>query len=371
MLSPYPQNSIGAEAQGRRLRMLDMYLEARQKAVPDRYGRPVVMLEVSDGNGGVAQEAISVADFPTYMSHIQRHTFLGRFQEQVGEFAQWTRPMSVPDFETYTTSRFGRFPDMPRHTLGGEYPRVGLSEIAGPSIRIIEWGFAWDLTRRLILSDRLDKLRDLPSLAADSDARTKSKRAVAILEANGNTYDGNALFSVAHANIGSTTLTADITGANLILTAILAIRVQTDPEGYKVVNPKTGFTLLYPTALLNIVNQLLNNDTLPFDASSGTSVLRNNPLRGYNITGVEEPYLTDANNWYLIADATTENGPVIRLTLNGNETPFIGLLRPEVAAIYGGDEPYSFEFDKVSYKNRDDFEFLLNEWRNAYGAIVA
>lgn len=368
---PYPQGSLGALAEGRRLRMLEMYLEARRMAKPGPNGRPIVMADVTQPDGTVAQEAISVADFPTYMSHIQRHSFLGRFAEQVGEFAQWTRPMSVPDFEVYTTSRFGRFPDMPRHSLGGEYPRVGLSEIAGPSVQIFEWGFAWDLTRRLILSDRLDKLRDLPNLAADSDARTKSKRAVTVLEANGNTYDGNALISVAHSNISTTALTADITGANLIMAALLAMRQQTDPEGYKVNNPRTGFVLLYPTALANIVGQLLNNDTLPFDATSGTSVLRNNPVRGQNLRGVEEPYLTDANNWYIIADPTGENAPIIRLTLNGNETPFIGLRRPEVAAIYGGDEPYSFEIDQLSYKNRDDFEFVLNEWRNVYGGIVA
>lgn len=368
---PFPSGSLGAEAQGRRLRMLDMYVEARRIATPDRNGRPVVMMNTTLPDGTVAQEAISVSDFPTYMGSIQRHSFLGRFEEQVGAFREWTRPMSVPDFETYTTSRMGRFPDMPMHTLGGEYQRVGLSELPGPSIRIIEWGFAWELTRRLILSDRLDKFGDLPNLAADSDARTKSKRAVAILEANGNTYDGNALISTEHANISTTALTADIAGANLILGALLAIRTQTDPEGYKVVNPRTGFRLVYPTALMNIVNQLLNNDTLPLAVATADAVLRNNPLRGYNITGVEEPYLTDANNWYVIADPQGENGPIVRLTLNGNETPFIGLLRPEVAAIYGGDEPYSFEFDQLAYKNRDDFEFVLNEWRNIYGGIVA
>lgn len=368
---PFPAGSLGYEAQGRRLRMLDMYTEARKIAVPGPDGRPILKMQTTMPDGTVAQEAISVSDFPTYMGSIQRHSFLGRFEEQVGAFREWTRPMSVPDFETYTTSRMGRFPDMPRHTLGGEYPRVGLSELPGPSIRIIEWGFAWELTRRLILSDRLDKFGDLPNLAADSDARTKSKRAVTILEANGNTYDGNALFSSAHANIGSTALTADLTGANLVLTAILAIRNQTDPEGYKVVNPRTGFRLVYPTTYINIVNQLLNSDTLPYAVATADAVLRPNPLRGQNITGVEEPFLTDANNWYLIADPQGENGPIIRLTLNGNETPFIGLLRPEVAAIFGGDEPYSFEFDQLAYKNRDDFEFVLNEWRNAYGAIVA
>jgi hypothetical protein len=360
----YAPGTFGAQSGGRHIRVLDAYAQAREKA----------RLAAESGQYDsvqAAQEAMSVSDFPTYLGSFQRHSFLERFEEVRGNYDQWTGSASVPDFETHTTSGFGRFPDMPQKPLNSEYRQVALRETPGPSIQLIEWGMAWAVTRQLILSDRLDRLNDLPTLASDSVARTISKRAVSVLEGNGNTYDGVALIHANHGNRTTTALTADAAGMEVLKTAILALENQTDSEGYKIVTPRNAtYTLVVPTGLQFVAQALANREQLPFDATSGTSQLRVNEVAG-RITPVVEPYLTDATNWYLFADPRGRNSAIRQITLNGNTTPFIGLRDPGVRALLGGDDPYSFDFDEVEWKARHDFDFVLWEWRGVYGGVVA
>lgn len=352
----YAEGTFGDLAEGRSLRILDAYKQARQAS--------------HSGLLGVGQEAMSTADFPTYISKFLRHSFLDRWTEVSGAWPQYTSTYSVQDFEEYTASRFGRFGDMPRKGLNAEYEQLAIKEFPGPKYRLVEWGFAFSLTRQLILSDRLDKLRDLPSLAAEAAARTVSKRAVAVLEANAAMWDGVALFHATHANTGTTALTQDQLGADAIIAGINAIEAQTDDEGYKIVMPGQPYVLIVPRALQWIARALAERDELPLDNSSGTSLLRPNPVKGM-FTVVVEPFLTDSNNWYLAVNPTsTQLGFIAHITLNGQTTPFIGLKDPGVRAVLGGDDPYSFDFDEVDYKVRHDFDFVAIEYRGVYGSIV-
>lgn len=361
----YRPGTFGYEANGRRLRILDSYIDARAAAASSQatYVFPAI-------DGMVAEEAMSTSDFPTYIASFSRHTFFGRYSEVSGAWSQYTKDFSVVDFEDYTASRFGRFPDIPVKPLNGPYEQMAIRELSGPTYSLIEYGASWALTRQLVLSDRLNKFSDLSGLAGDAMARTVSKAAVAKIEANPNLWDGVALFAAGHGNIGSTALTADVAGANLLKVAFDAIDNQLDPEGYKVVNATSSYTLLIPRALRWIAEALRDRDTLPLDVTSGTSLLRANEVKG-RFSVVEEPYFTDTNNWYVYSDAKGETGFLGAITLNGNKTPFIGLKDPAVRGILGGDDPYSFDFDEIEYKVRHDFAFVPLEYRSVYGAIVA
>lgn len=354
----YAPGTFGAMLGGRHNQILDGYIEARRQTEQGK----VIML---------GQEALSTSDFPTYLGSILRHSFDTRFEEQLGRWESYTAPIDVSDFETYTASKFGRFPDMPQKPLNAEYEHVALRELPGGSYKIIEWGMGFAVTRQLILSDRQDKLRDLPDLAAESSARTMSKRAVEILESNPTLWDTVALFDAAHGNTSTTALTADQAGATAIKVAIAALRDQTDEEGYLIVNRTAPLVLIVPTELEFIATDLLERDTLPLDVTSGTSLLRPNPVRG-RFTVVVEPYLTDATNWYLAVDPTNPRTAFMRaILLNGERNPFIGLRDPGVRAVMGGDDPYSFDFDEVEHKVRHDFEFVALNFRSVFGAIVA
>lgn len=351
-----PGNSLGL-APGTHIRLFDAYIEAREAA-------ELEALEDANGTG----TAMSTSDFPTYLTTLIRHTFLERFNEIQGQWSQYTRDFSLEDFEEYTSSRWGRFPDIEEKPLNGPYNRIYLKELPAEKMKLREFGNAWDVTRQLIISDRLNKISELPQLAADALARTMSKSAaIDAFQSNPTMFDGNALFSSAHANIGAATaLTATPAGAALLQALELLLATQTDDEGFKVAPPGGKYTLIYPVELRWVVNSLMVNNLLP----NGASALEANPVVGrYNL--IEEPFFTDANNYYLASDLKGPLGPFAHITLNGITTPFIGLQNPQVRGILGGSDPYSFEFDELSYKLRHDFNFKPVEWRGITAALVA
>jgi hypothetical protein len=340
-----------AELPVRHNRLYDAYMEARE--------------DFHNGTLDV-EEAQSVSDFPTYIGAFMRHTFLERFQEVQGVWGQYTRDFSLEDFEEYTSSRFGRFPDIPERAANSPYEHMAMHEYDAEKLRLKEWGAAFAVTRRLVIADRLDKIAEMPRLAAEALARTMSKRAaITAFQSNPTMFDGNALFSAAHANLTTTGLTADVTGSNTVKTVDLKFDDQTDDEGYSIVTP-AGRTLIIPTELRYVARALNENELLP----NGASALEVNQVRGLWTATIIEPFFTDANNWYLAADLKGVLGFLAHITLQGNTTPFIGLKDPGVIAYLGGDDPYSFEFDEIEYKLRHDFEFKPVEWRGIQGALV-
>jgi len=345
-----PGNTLGL-APGTHVRLFDAYVEARES------------MDTMD-----AEEAIAVSDFPTYISKFIRHTFLERFNEIQGSWGQYTRDFSLEDFELYTSSRFGRFDDIPQKSLGGEYDQLSLREFPGESLQLKEFGAAIVVTRELIIADRLNKISELPRLAAEALARTMSKdAAVNQFQSNPTMYDGNALFSAAHANLlAATALTANDTGMGLLQAAELKLDSQTDDEGYKIQTPGAPYTLIIPIDYRWIA-KALNDNQLILNAAA-TQLVANLVQGRYTI--LEERFFTDTNNYYMASDLKGTLGFLAHVTLNGQSTPFIGLKDPGVRGVLGGDDPYSFDFDEIAWKLRHDFAFKPVEWRGIVGAIV-
>lgn len=344
-------NALGLPV-GKHIRIFDAYIEAREAAERGELDE---------------QESMSTSDFATYLGKLVRHTFLSRFEEIQGVWNRYTRPVPLDDFEEYTSSRFGRFSDIPEHALNSEYPELAIREFDAARLRLREWGAAFSVTRQLIISDRLNKIAELPTLLAEALARTMSKRAaINALQNNPTMWDGNALFSANHGNIVTTALAATATGRDNLKTLDLKFDDMTDDEGYSIVTPG-GRTLLIPSELRFVARAINENELLP----NGASALEANDVQGIFDEIIIEPFLTDANNYYVFADPTGPLSPIAAVNLNGNTTPFVGLKDPGVRAILGGNDPYSFEFDEVKYKIRHDFEFTAVEWRGSVGAIVA
>lgn len=356
----YAPGTLGHLAGGRPLMVVEAYKALRELSTDGK----TVML---------GSEAMSVSDFPNYLQSIQRHSFQERLVEIQGKYDQYTAPVDVPDFEEYTASRFGRFPDVPQKPLNGEYRKSAIRELPGPSYKIIEWGDGYDITRQLILADQLDKLTDLPELKAEAVARTKSKRAVAVLESgfSADMWDGDPPFSSAHGNRGTTALTATMAGAAALQAAFLAIDTQTDQEGYLVNNEQSPKILIVPRTLQEVAENLRDYENLPIDGTA-TALQRPNPVRG-KFTVVVEWYLTDDTNWYVVVGATNRRtATIVRLRLRGQDRPYIGRKNPGVIGLLGNpDDPYSFEWDEQEYKCRDDFDFVFMDYRSAYGSEVA
>lgn len=342
-------------APGKRNRLYDAYIDAREAVESGDFEED-------------SQEAMSVSDFPTYIGVFLRHRFIEKFEEIQGAWPQYSFEFDVEDFEDYEWSTWGRFPDIPERSPNGPYEQLAVKELPGGLVNIREFGAGFALTRRLILSDRLNKISQLPDDFADALARTMSKEAaINKFQANPTMWDGNALFSAAHGNIGSTALTANEAGMNALIAAEQALDDQEDDEGYPITIPGRERTLIYPVELKWIVGVLNEHEQIP---NTGNTLMIPNQVRGRYQT-IEEPFFTDANNWYLSLDLKGRLGFLAQILLNGNNTPFLGLKEPGVRGILGGDDPYSFEFDEIEYKIRHDFNFVPTEWRGIFGAIVA
>jgi hypothetical protein len=202
-------------------------------------------------------------------------------------------------------------------------------------------------------------------------ARTVSRSVTAALENNGNTYDGQALFSAPHNNLLTTAL--DETQLQVAMTKM---RTQTDPNGLRIgLRPQR---LLIPVQLEYTARRILNSAQLlavPGVAGTGVAAGAATTLQGnVNVAAglvdyTVEDYLTDANNWYLIADP--QEAPVIGVGfLNGRDTPDVFLKDPGMRNVLGGNDPYSMEFDEIVWKIRQDWGTGLMDWRGAVGAIV-
>lgn len=342
-------NPLGLPA-GKRLRLFDAYIEARESAENDELD---------------AQEAMSISDFPTYLGALIRHTFLERFTELQGQWSQYSRQIDLEDFEEYTSSRWGRFADIPEKALNAPYDQLAIKEFAAAKVRIKEWGAAFSVTRQLIISDRLNQISQFPTLLAEALTRTMSKQAVAQLEDNPTMYDGFALVSTDHGNLVTTALAATATGRDNLKTLDLKFDDFVDDEGYPIVTPG-GRTLLIPTELRFVAQAINTLDLVP----NGASALEANDVKGLFDKIIIDPYLTDANDYWVMSDPTGAFSPLVNLTLNGQTTPFVGLKDPGVRAVLGGNDPYSFDFDEIAYKIRHDFRFQSTEWRGVVGAQV-
>jgi hypothetical protein len=351
----YPQGSLGADLGGRHIRLLDAFAEKQRDAVEGILS---------------AEEAMSVNDFPTYILSFSRTTFLGTFEEIQGAWGGYTRSMPLDDFEEYSSFRWGRFPDWPQRPLNADVEQLAIREFPGPAVKLKEWAAGYSVTRQLILADKLNKIAELPALLGEAAARTVSKRAVSQLEANPTMFDGNALFSSAHANIGTTALTADQAGVTALKAAFDAIDLQTDDEGYKLAVQGGNYVLIVPRTLRYVARALRDRDQLPVGAGA-TDLSRPNEVAG-SFEIVEERFLTDANNWYLALNPTGPQGFLAALNLNGNTQPYLGQKDDKKIGILGrGEDPYTFRFDELEYLGRHDFEFLPTEFRTVFGGIVA
>lgn len=351
----YAEGSFGAELGARRIRLFDAFVEKQRAAQEGRLS---------------AEEAMSVSDFGTYIANTSRKRFLGTWNEVQGQWPAYTHPMPLDDFQQYTSYRWGRFPDWPMRTLNADVEQLAIREFPGPAVQLYEWAAGFSVTRQLILADNLRRIAELPAALGEAGGRTKSKRAVSQLEANPTMFDSVALFHASHGNIGSTALTRTQAGVAALIAAFDAMEAQTDDEGYKIALGGNRFVLVVPRALQWIAWALRDRDTIPV-STGATDLERVNDAVG-RFEVVVEPYLTDANNWYLFMDPTSEQGAIAALNLNGQTQPSLFQKDDRKIGILGaGEDPYTWRFDELEYMGRDDFDFQPTEFRTVYGAIVA
>jgi phage major head subunit gpT-like protein len=185
---------------------------------------------------------------------------------------------------------------------GGELPVV--APIQGSRVFFLhkDYGYMWTISKRLLRGNQYrDISAELSRSAGQSALHTVEALATAVL-ADGftvNGFDGVPLFGN-HPLLGGGTYTNKLTSAlsnTSLQDAITKFRRTVNHRGQPVViEPKY---LVVPPELEFTALTLVNSTVVP--VTSGFATDYTNPLKGVAQV-IVNPYLTDANDWFLIAE---------------------------------------------------------------------
>lgn len=330
------------------------------------------------------QEAGTTADFPTYLEDKVRRRFLKAWNEVESNWSRWAYVQSVPDFREITTVGLGEMPDLAYIPEDGEYIDSSMGEYTGPKIQLETWGRSFSIGRRLIINDMLGQINEIPARLARASKRTLARKLTAIMEDGDTTvecYDGKMLFANDH-NGGDNLITGLPLDEQALQQPIMRLRQMTDQNGLRINQRAT--MLLIPIELEFAARRILQGTYIPnavagADLGAGASPQNDQTSAGFGYTEyhvlngalemVIDPYLEDPTDYYVLVGNTLETAPVSVGFLNGKSAPDIMLQDPGMRLQLGGNDPYSFQFDRIQYKTRYDFAHTAHEYRGTMKVV--
>ncbi len=308
----------------------------------------------------VLQEAASTSDFPLLLANTLNRV-LQRAYAMVPE--QWRQLVNVapnvPDFKAKEIIRLSEAQDL-EEVQGepGEYKDSSIDE-ARETYQLGIFGRTFSVTWKAIINDDMDGIRKLPDKFGRAAARLLNNLVFGILESNPNMGDGVPLFNAAHGNIGNLPL-----GEGSLTAAITAMRNQTDDNGNRiVVQPKY---LVIPNELEWVAKKILNSSYVPFSGD-----LTANVLRDLNLQPVVAPWLTDTNDWYLLADPASIDTIEVGFLRGIGESPQLFLKSPGWTTLSGmAVDPFQMDDEPIKYKVRHITRAKAIDWRGMYKSVV-
>jgi hypothetical protein len=306
------------------------------------------------------RESGSTSDFPNILGNVMYRRMLDWAQNVPAVWRSYTAIGDLADFRPATTIIGYEAEDLLPIGEEGAYQDSKLADAAF-TIQLGTYGRAFSINRNVIINDDLGYIRQQPKRFGKSAARSIAKFvAQTLLEGNGLCFDGVALFDAAHGNL---TTTGGTFGMEAMKTGILAMRNQTVLGVNQTVEPKI---LLTPPGMEFEARAILNSSIIIAaggDATTGVQpiIMGNKNVLEQALTLVMDPFLTDTNAWYILADP--DDTPVVATAfLNGKQTPDLLVERPVMYNVAGGDDPYEFEYDVMRYKVRYDYGGAAAIW---------
>jgi len=314
------------------------------------------------------REAGSTSDFPNILGNVMYRRLLDWAQTVPDVWRQYVAIGNLGDFRPATTVVGYESEDLLPIGEEGAFQDSKLADAAF-QIQLGTYGRAFSINRNVIINDDLNYIRQQPRRFGRSAARSIAMFVSrTLLEGNPLTFDGNALFSAAHAN-NATGAGSAFSDVNL-RTGITALRNQTVLGTFTTVTPKL---LVIPAALEFQARQILNSALIVAvgtPAGNAVQTLGNANVLQNALEIVVDPFLTNAAQWYIMAEPA-DAAPLAVAFLNGKETPDLLIEKPVMTNVAGGDDPYEFEFDVLRYKVRYDYGGAAALWWGAYRFVGA
>lgn len=277
--------------------------------------------------------------------------------------------VSVSDFRTQHWVRVGGYSDLSSVAEQGTYPQLTSPGDEEIEFAVGKYGGLDDVTFEAIVNDRIGAIRRIPTSMARAAARTLYKFVFNLVTTDNPTmdYDSTALYT-SHSNSGTTALT--LGGLN---TAIIAMRDQTAyGESSEILGMRNyPKFMIVPNELEQRAQRIVNPSDaygaliLDSDAASANDGTGIDPqaFKGKGIEVIVYDQLTDANDWFLIANPAEVNTVVMGF-LNGQQEP----------ELFVQDQPTvgsTFTADKISYKIRHIYGGDCCDHRSFYRNVVS
>jgi hypothetical protein len=316
---------------------------------PARIETSVRQALLSTGAGG----------FPLMLGNSMTKRMAQDYARRTADWRKLVRVKPISDFKTQEVIQWGGFTTLPEVTETGVASTY--QELASPSefratYEPKTYGGLVAITRRTLKNDDLGFVQSAPEKLSAAAVRQLWQFVTNLLESytaavnDTNIYDATVLYTVGHGNLVGATLTYD----NLT-SARVKMRVQTEPDSGEKLNLAPKF-LVVPAELEPLAWSLINSQWKP----GATNEESNIHFHRYEI--IENPYLHDTDNAFLIADPST---------VETIEVGFIdGKEDPELILQNGDSEGNMFLKDQITYKARHEYGGTVADFRGLVGMIA-
>lgn len=308
----------------------------------------------------VLVESASTSDFPYLLANTLNKVLQRSYQMVPDQWRKVVNIATVPDFKEKQILRVSEADDL-EEIKGepGEYKDGTLVE-SKESYQLSIFGRTFSVLYKAIINDDLDAIRKMPDRFGRAAARLLNQLVFNVLINNPTMGDGKALFHVDHGNLGSLAL-----AEGSLTAAITAMRRQTDDKG-KMIYVKPRY-LMVPPELEWTARKLLQSAQVPGTANNDANILRD--------VGLEPiicDWLSDANDWYLIADPATVDTVEVGFLRGVGEAPQLFLKSPGWTTINGmAVDPFSMDDEPIKYKVRHIAQAKAVDWRGMFKSSVA
>lgn len=314
------------------------------------------------------RESGSTSDFPNILGNVMNRQLIEWFKSVPQQWRKYTAIGDAKDFRPQTRIVGYEAEDLVAVEEDGVYLDSKLAD-AAYTVVPKTYGRAFSINRQVIINDDLGYIKQQPKRFGRSAARFLSTFvAQTLLEGNGNAFDGNALFSVAHSNLQ--TGAGTVLSSTNIQTAITAMQNQTVLGVYHSVNPTM---LVIPPALQWKARQILNSAIIVAAGGDAGTGIAAQQFGNINVLDgaldiVVDPFLTSTTAWYTMA--SPNDVPILDVIfLNGQQTPDLLVEKATMMHVAGsggsGDDPYEYEIDTMRYKVRLDVGGAVSLWWGA------
>jgi phage head maturation protease len=322
---------------------LDMAADGLERAgVRTRGLRPSQIINMALGNGrglnaragGVGFGAQGSGDFIGTVGDAARQFMLARYQLAPAALKTVAREMTFTDYREHQSIRGSAFSELQKVNEHGEITHGTLTD-AGEKLSLLRYGRIVGLTHQALVNDAVGQFADLMSNAAETAIAQESTLLAAKVEENPDLADGEAVFSVAHANLDASGAAPDETDLS---------------GGYNRMRQQKGLNneRIAPTPRYLIVPSPLEIPAKKLVAAITPAKTSDvNPFTELSV--LVEPRFIDAAAWYIAADPAmteslrygyldSENGPVV-------------------------DERFGWEYDGIEIRVRLSFAAGWVDWR--------